>query len=219
MDERLRLRYKKTGSAKYISHLDLMATIRRALIRAGIELRYSEGFNPHPYISVALPLPVGCGSVCELMDVRVSPGQQRADIPELVSSELPAGIEITEAYMPEKKFNEIAWVELTGLLYYDNRDIEGVALDLTKRFSSSSITVVRKTKRSESEIDIAPFIRSFEFHGDDVVNMTVRVSAQNPSVTPALLMSALDGEFFELAPCFSLFTRVELYDRDMKIFK
>ena len=71
---KIRLLYSKTGKAKYISHLDLMATMRRALLRAGIELKYSEGFNPHPYMSVALPLPVGCSSICELIDIGITLG-------------------------------------------------------------------------------------------------------------------------------------------------
>ena len=65
--DKLRLRFEKTGRAIYISHLDLMATMQRAFSRAGLELKYSEGFNPHPLISVLLPLSVGTASVCELM--------------------------------------------------------------------------------------------------------------------------------------------------------
>ena len=68
MKHMLRLRFCKTGKAKFISHLDLIATMRRALLRSGIRLVYSEGFNPHPYISSAIPLSVGCGSLCEALD-------------------------------------------------------------------------------------------------------------------------------------------------------
>ena len=64
--DKLRLRFEKTGRAVYISHLDLMATMQRAFSRAGLELKYSEGFNPHPLISILLPLSVGTASVCEL---------------------------------------------------------------------------------------------------------------------------------------------------------
>ena len=60
--DKLRLRFEKTGRAVWISHLDLMHTIQRAFSRAGYELKYSEGFNPHPQISIALPLSVGMAS-------------------------------------------------------------------------------------------------------------------------------------------------------------
>ena len=65
---KIRLFYKKLGRAVYISHLDLMRTLQRAFLRAGYSLKYSEGFNPHPVISILLPLSVGASSECELMD-------------------------------------------------------------------------------------------------------------------------------------------------------
>ena len=54
MSDKLRLRFRKTGRAVYISHLDLMVTMQRAFSRAGCALKYSEGYNPHPLISIAL---------------------------------------------------------------------------------------------------------------------------------------------------------------------
>ena len=57
--DKMRLRFEKTGRAIYISHLDMMRTMQRVFARAGLELKYSEGFNPHPQISIALPLSVG----------------------------------------------------------------------------------------------------------------------------------------------------------------
>ena len=70
--DKLRLRFSKTGRAIYISHLDLMAAMQRAFARAELPLKFSEGFNPHPQISILLPLSVGTASVCELMDFRLS---------------------------------------------------------------------------------------------------------------------------------------------------
>ena len=69
--DKLRLRFEKTGRAVWISHLDLMHTMQRAFSRAGYELKYSEGFNPHPQISIALPLSVCVQSYCEIMDFRL----------------------------------------------------------------------------------------------------------------------------------------------------
>ena len=69
--DKYRMLFAKTGRAVYISHLDLMRTITRAFLRAECRLKYSEGFNPHPNISIALPLSVGCESVCEIMDFKM----------------------------------------------------------------------------------------------------------------------------------------------------
>ena len=79
--DKLRLRFEKTGRAVYISHLDLMATMQRAFARAGLELKYSEGFNPHPLISILLPLSVGTASRCELMDFRLRQDAELSALP------------------------------------------------------------------------------------------------------------------------------------------
>ena len=82
MPEKLRLRFEKTGRAIYISHLDLMRTMQRVFLRADCPLKYSEGFNPHALISILLPLSVGVGSVCELMDFQLREDVDLAALPE-----------------------------------------------------------------------------------------------------------------------------------------
>ena len=67
----VRLRFSKTGQAKYISHLDVNRVFSRALSRARINLWYTEGFNPHPYMSFSLPLSLGVESLCENVDIRI----------------------------------------------------------------------------------------------------------------------------------------------------
>jgi len=93
---RLRLKFARGEKLKFLSHLDLMRLWERALRRAGLPPAYSEGFSPHPRISLAAPLAVGITSQAELMDVfldrRISPGL----FSQKVSSQLPEGIEILE---------------------------------------------------------------------------------------------------------------------------
>ena len=87
--DKLRLRFKKTGRAVYISHLDLMDTIQRAFSRAEYGLKYSEGFNPRPQISIALPLSVGTGSVCEVMDFKLRCETALDDFPQRLTAAMP----------------------------------------------------------------------------------------------------------------------------------
>ena len=68
---KLRLLFVKEEQASYISHLDLMRTFQRVFPRGGLELKHSQGFHPHPLISIVLPLPVGQSSDCELLDFEV----------------------------------------------------------------------------------------------------------------------------------------------------
>jgi len=223
LGDKLRLRFSKVGRVKYISHLDLMRTIHRALLRAGVVLKYSEGFNPHPYISAALPLSVGYESICELMDVGISDEMSTDGLPAIITAELPEGLEILEAYTPLRKFNEIAWVEISGVFYYDTSIPPDAVRRLSERFSEGSIVVSKKTKRGLSDVDIAAFIHDVRFFEDQEdekrLTMNVKLSAQNPTITPENLVSALDDEYIELAPDFTGFMRIEVFDREMNIFR
>ncbi|MCL2226399.1 MAG: TIGR03936 family radical SAM-associated protein [Oscillospiraceae bacterium] len=219
MENKLRLRYSKVGKSKYLSHLDLSATLRRAMIRAGVSLKYSEGFNPHPYMSVALPLSVGTESVCELMDVGIAEGLELEGLPERVNRCLPEGIKIAEAYFPSRKFSEIAWVEMSGFLYYDESVPYRACERLSARYSLDCIEVKKRTKKGESIIDIASFVCDMAFSESDNIEVAAKLSAQNPTINPANVMDALAGEYEELAPDFTSFKRLELFDSGMKVFR
>lgn len=64
--------FEKMGRMSWFSHLDLQSTMQRALRRAGLPVRYSQGFNPHVNLSFATALPVGCQSRCEILDVELA---------------------------------------------------------------------------------------------------------------------------------------------------
>ena len=94
--QRLRLRFSRGAELKYISHLDIIRLWHRAFNRAGIELAYSEGFNPHPRIHLAAPLSLGVTGGSELMDVVVAGQSTSHSLLELVNLQLPPGIKILQ---------------------------------------------------------------------------------------------------------------------------
>lgn len=96
--QRLRIRLSRGEEIKFISHLDIMRLWERALRRAQIPLAYSEGFNPHPRISLAAPLPVGVTSEAELMDVFTVKWVSPHWFTGIINEQLPPGIEILEVY-------------------------------------------------------------------------------------------------------------------------
>lgn len=96
--QRLRIRFSRGEEIKFISHLDIMRLWQRALHRAGIPLAYTEGFSPHPRISLAAPLPVGVTSQAELMDVFCTKWVSPHFFTTAVSQQLPPGIEILQVY-------------------------------------------------------------------------------------------------------------------------
>jgi len=179
----------------YISHLDLMRTMQRAFPRAGVAIRHTEGFNPHAYISVALPLSLGMESGCELLDFEVIDGTPLADLPALLTAKMPEGIAVSEAYEAERKVKDIAWLRLAGVLEYDTlADTSDMAERLAAFFGQGSILATKLTKKKEeTQVDIAPLIREISFASDGVhrIRMDAVVAAQNPSLNPSLMLDAL----------------------------
>ena len=96
--QRLRIRFCRGQEVKFISHLDILRLWQRALHRAEIPLAYSEGFNPHPRISLAAPLPIGVTSQAELMGILCTKWVSPHFFTAAVSQQLPPGIEILQVY-------------------------------------------------------------------------------------------------------------------------
>ena len=217
---KLRLRFAKTGRAVYISHLDLMRTMQRAFLRAGYSLKYSEGFNPHPVISILLPLGVGAHSECELMDFSLTEPCNLSVLPARLTEAMPEGIEALEAYPGGRKGKELKWLRVTGVFEYDDRTPDAMRSGLSEFFARERIVIVKKTKRGEGESDIAPAIREIGFSsGDDCVRLEALISAQEPTLNPEHLVNALRQLSPDLAPDFAEFTRREVYDAQMQAFR
>ena len=218
--DKLRLRFEKTGRAVYISHLDLMHTMQRVFSRAGYELKYSEGFNPHPQISIALPLSVGMASRCELMDFKLKEDADLDLLPEKLTAVMPEGLRVTECYEAERKTAALKYLEIEGRFEYDTRPLEAMCAGLRDFYNRDSIVITKKTKRGMGESDIRPAIREISFEpGTDAVLLHAVISAQEPTLNPALLEDALRQLSPELAPDFASFTRLETYTEDMQIFR
>lgn len=217
---KLRLRFGKTGRAVYISHLDLMHTMQRAFSRAGYELKYSEGFNPHPQISIALPLSVGAESVCEIMDFRLRQEADPKEIPARLTAVMPEGIEVSECYEQTRKVAELKYLEIEGVFEYDERDAVEMAKKLREFYAADAIVITKKTKRGMGESDIKSAIRSIEFLPmDGQVRIKAVISAQEPTLNPELLADALRQKAPEIAPDFAKFRRIETFDAQMNVYR
>ena len=142
MSDKLRLRFEKTGRAVYISHLDLMHTMQRAFNRAGYHLKYSEGFNPHPQIAIALPLSVGTASLCEIMDFKLKEEPELSELPRRLTAVMPEGIRITEAYEFTRKVAELKWLQIQGRFDYDERDPREMAEALQRFYEQEAVVMI-----------------------------------------------------------------------------
>ena len=219
--DKLRLRFEKTGRAVYISHLDLMATMQRAFSRAGLELKYSEGFNPHPLISILLPLSVGTASLCELMDFRLrgeADEELLQNLPARLTAVLPEGIRVTEAYPAERKSVQLKWLDIRGTLEYDRG--APAPEKVQAFFARDELVIERKTKRGVGQTDIRPAVDriAIAVEGAELI-LNARISAQEPTLNPDHLIQALRQLQPELQPDFAEFTRLETYDAEHNIYR
>lgn len=219
---KMRLLFSKTGRAKYISHLDLMRTFQRVFLRAGIALRHTEGFNPHPYMAFALPLSVGAESVCELLDFDLASSEVPEDLIGRLNATMPEGIRALTTFESGAKFPDIKWLKTEGRFFYDNGADEGTVFALTDLFSRKELIVTKKSKKGPTEIDLAPHIDSIHFSlfdpGEIVVDAVI--SAQNPSLNPELLAAAA-AKFLpaDSAPHFASFQRLNIFYMNHKVFR
>ncbi len=217
---KIRVLYKKCGRAVYISHLDIMRTFQRVLTRAGIAVKHTEGFNPHPYISIALPLSLGYTGECEFLDMVVLDNMSGDEIAKRMNGTLPEGIEVKRVYENARPVRDIAYSEFEIRMEYDNGVPLGVIKKLFDLFKQEGIVVIKKSKRGESETNIAPMIREFsvsERNGDIVIK--AMLAAGNTSLNPEYVIKAIGKYLPDCAPDFAEFTRKNVFDDKMCEFR
>ena len=218
---KLRLLFVKEAQAAYISHLDLLRTFQRCFPRTELDIKHSQGFHPHPIISIVLPLPVGQSSDCELLDFEVTQTTDGSGIAEKLNTGMPSGLRVLNCYEAVRPVRELALLRADLELDYDNGVPEGAVDKLKELFARPELVIQKRTKRKEmADVDIAPMIHSVELtEGESVVRGTVVVQAQNPGLNPQLLERAIANYLPELVPDFVRVRRRELLDVDGKVFR
>ena len=220
---KLRLVFVKEHQASYISHLDVMRTFQRVFPRAGLSIKHSNGFHPHPILSIVLPLPVGQSSDCEILDFEIQDGSvDLAKLPALLNRTMPAGIRVLEAYESAVKIKHLTRLRAQITLEYD-RGIPGQAQQaIAKLFADGPVLVKKRTKSGdETELDLKPMIFSLSMREASAqeLELTVLVSAQNPSCNPQLLVNAIEHYLPEQKPDFARTRRLEIYDEQGNLFR
>ena len=218
-----RLLFSKTGRAKYISHLDLMRTFQRAFARAGIAIKHTEGFNPHPFVSIALPLSVGYSSQCEILEFGLLEGTTYEEVPARLTAAMPEGIVIHECYPAERKLKELSGINyIMNFEYNDGRPQEAESA-LRSLLTRDSLVVKKKSNKSKkgyTEVDLIPLIRSLNLEcRRDSMTLDAVLSAQNPGLNPELIRSVFCEEYPQFTPDFVTFHRREVLDAEGKVFR
>lgn len=179
----VRIRFRKTGKIKYISHLDLCRTLKSAFIRAGIPIWYSEGFNPRPKMVFGLTVSVGSESLCEVLDIRITRPMEEREFVDRLKSAFPPGITVDCAYVPHTKLTDIAYSE------YEVRLSEDIDAGLIDRILSAPMMVLKHGKKGDVETDIRPQIHEIRAEGN-VLKM-VLAAGQGNYLNPDYVMKVI----------------------------
>ena len=205
------LKFTKNENVKYVSHLDLVRMFGRAMRRAGLEMSFSNGFNPHPIMNFAHPLGVGISSDCELIEIGFEGDICSAEILEKLEEAMPDGFGIKAAKLSEVKS------PFSGLsLAKYKMEICG-SVDIAGLLAMKEIITEKKTKSGVKETDIRPLIKSARVLEikDDCTVIEAVLSCGEPNLKPELFIKVIEETGYGRVDHFKIH-RQELLNSDGK---
>ncbi len=218
----VRLRFSKTGQAKYISHLDTNRVFSRAFARAKINLWYTQGFNPRPYMSFSLPLSLGVESFCENVDIRIIDDLTDEEIKVRVNDALPLGIRIVDVYDNFMDCHDIAYSDYVYKFEFKDNEL---ALEKIKAvLESDAIMAQKKAKQGKrrvlKETDIKQFIVKYNISiRDDNIVLNIRLLAgPDKNLNPTLLFDTII-RLIDMDYEWKSIGRINLLTKDFKEYK
>ncbi len=191
----VRVKFKKVGNLQYVSHLDLVRTMMKVLVRADLPLKYTEGFNPKPKLSFTPPLSTGVESVTEYMDIKLTEKMDEAELLSRLNKNLTDELLCLEAYYPTTKFTDLMYIG-----YDIDIDTQGASSDTAEEINSvlsrDSLFILKKTKSGEREVDIRPLIKEAEAtYNNGIIHIAAILSSSSAAfLSPELLIKVLRRE-------------------------
>jgi radical SAM-linked protein len=190
---RYRLAYTKTGEARFISHLEFSSSFARALRRAGLPLRYSQGFHPLPRVTFHEALPVGLESIYALCDIELTEPVPSGDILRKLSRQLPDGITIlsvdenvlkTGAAPDTIKKYRVTFPE-NPVLHFP--DADGLARSIAD-FQARGICLMQVEKKDrKTEVDLKKIILDMALDADGRILMTLDAAGHSMPKIPNIM--------------------------------
>lgn len=194
----VRLWIEKKGRAKYISHLDMNRCFTRAVRRAKINLWYTEGFNPHPYLNFLTPLSLGQESDGEPLDIRILDDMENGEIQNRMNDVLPEGIRVCRVTDCKDKCADISFAEYDIVLDFEDTEKAKIFAENTKKILESGNLYAEKIgkkgrQKVVKQVDICALIKncSVKADGENVIINAV-LSTGNENLNPTLFVSALN---------------------------
>ena len=165
----LRVKFTKTGNLQYISHLDLVRTMHKTVVRSKLPLAYTEGFNPKPKMVFAAPLSIGTESVCEFLDIKLKEKIAPELAMELLNRNMTEEMQVVEAYYPESRLTELRWLSY-DITLKNCGNMNHIAKLCDQALSEEKIEILKKTKSGEAIVDIRGMIKfaSCAYDGENI---------------------------------------------------
>ena len=207
----VRIIYKKLDVAKYISHLDMQRCMQRAVKRAKLPVWYTEGFNPHPYITFALPISLGIESLCESFDIKLTEEIPLEKIAEEINKGCPIGVNVINVAVPVMKAKEIEFAS-----YDISFDDEGLKDEIEKILSEKSLMTEKKTKSGIKEIDIKPYIKEYKL-ADNKISI-VLAAGNIININPGLVTDIIEERIGRKLSNIKT-VRTGIYNKDLTEFR
>lgn len=215
----VRIWFSKSGAVKYASHLDMFRLMTRAVRRADIPLWYTEGYNPHPYISFLQPLPLGVETCYEPLDIRIEGEIKNEEIKDRLNAVMPDGMHIVAVTQAFCKPAEAAYGEYKIVL--DAQDI--AADDIEKIIQDGALTVEKSAKvkgrKGTKTVDVSAAIHSYSVktEGDAVVIEVTLPASPELTLNPLQFLESISNKYgttlYPLSAC-----RIRLLCTDMTAF-
>lgn len=215
----VRVWFTKDDEAKFISHLDLNRTMLRAIQHAKIPVWHTEGFNPHPFITFALPLSLGFRGVKETMDMKLTEDMDYSQIIDRLNDSLPRSIRVYKITQPKQKPGRISYALFNMKLTSDETDIDSLLKLTEKLFAMDEIMVEKKSKKGIKEVDLKEnFCKYTISQKSDYVDIEIILPAGSTNnVNPNLIVKALSD--FGNIEIFADITRLDVYNEEVEPFE
>lgn len=217
------MKFAKEGRAKYISHLDLMHTMQRAMARCQMPLWFTEGFNQHAYVSVALPLSTGYSGECEFLDFNITSESVPVNAVEALNDVFPEGLRAIEIYPLSDggmKVGAIAWSQYRITWGFEGPVPAGFIQDVRALFDRPVVEILKKSKRGEKTVNMRDLMRDLTIteDGEDVVAI-VTTAAGNDNMSPEYLTRAIRQYLPQYEIPFTAYHRMNVFTSDGTPFR
>lgn len=216
----VRIWFKKDKECRFISHLDLNRVMLRTVYRSKLPIWYTEGFNPHPFITFPLPLSLGFRGEAECMDVRfLDENFDLSTVADIMNPFLPEGIRVYGATESKMKPGDIAFAKFSARLYSDTLSARELKTELCELMLLDECLVPKKTKSGIKDIDVSQYIKLIEILPDtDDLEITVTLPAGSANnVNIQLLFTAFEN--YLKSDVYYEITRHGVFDKEMRPFE